>query len=109
MQQVQHLPNRGDVWLVTLSGGLGHEQLGERPALIISENAMNHSAFRMVIAIPITSNLRRMASRAYIKTPEGGLPKDSAIMCDQILRLDIDHRLKSRIGAVSLQTIYKVE
>ena len=85
----QIMPNRGEIWTVQLVG-VGHEQQGTRPVLIISENAINHSGFRLVVAIPITTNTDRYSSRVLVNPPEGGLTRTSAIMCEQILRLDID-------------------
>ena len=102
------MPNRGEVWKVVLTGSEGHEQKGSRPALIFSVNELNHSGFRLVIAIPITSNTERLASRVYVDAPEGGLTEQSAIMCEQILRLDIDKRLAQRLGTVTPKTMAKV-
>lgn len=94
-----HMPNRAEVWLVTLVG-IGKEQQGTRPVVIVSENELNHSQLRLVIAAPVTGNRWRMVSRVFIEPPEGGLTKPSAIMCEQILRLDIDGRLLKMIGKV---------
>ena len=55
MQQ-KSLPSRGEIWTVQLVG-VGHEQQGIRPVLIISEDALNHSGFGLVIALPLTSNV----------------------------------------------------
>ena len=101
------MPNRGDVWTVHLAG-VGREQQGTRPVVIISDNRLNHSGFRLVIAAPVTSNTARYASRVYLDPPEGGLTQQSAIMCEQILRLDIDNRLVTRTGTVTQKTLDSV-
>ena len=101
--------SRGEIWTVQLSG-VGHEQQGSRPSLIISEDALNHSGFRLIIAIPITSNVdRKLRTRVRLDPPEGGLDHPSAIMCEQILRLDIEGRLLSKLGTIRPSTMVKVE
>jgi mRNA interferase MazF len=101
------MPKRGDIWTVDLVG-VGHEQQGSRPVLIISENEMNDSGINLVVAIPITTALRGWATRVRIVSGEGGLTSNSEAMCEQILRLDIPLRLKERLGAVTPQTLLKV-
>jgi len=89
--------------------GVGHEQQGLRPVLIISEDALNHSGFGLVIALPLTTNTsQRSRSRVLVNPPEGGLTALSAIMCEQILRLDAEQRLIKKLGKVSSQTLYQV-
>lgn len=101
------MPKRGEIWTVDLVG-VGHEQQGSRPVLIISDDALNDSGLDLVVAIPITTNLVKYTSRVPIPKGEGGLSEDSSAMCEQILRLDIRLRLKARLGKVTLGTLEKI-
>lgn len=85
---------KGELWIVDLTGGRGHEQKGERPAIIMG------FANNMVTVIPITSNegVARFPSTYIIEAnKENKLMEDSVALVFQIVTLD-RARLKSRIG-----------
>jgi len=80
---------RYTVYWVNLDPVIGREIAKTRPAVVISDNAMNHNLGTVVIC-PITSRLHpRWPSR--IQTSLAGEPAEIAI--DQIRTID-----KSRIG-----------
>ncbi len=87
---------RGEIWLVDLLDGKGHEQQGRRPAIIVGE------ANGLVIAIPLTTNLRLVSfdSTMYIEPDRRNrLTQPSVAMIFQIMSLD-DRRFIHRIGVV---------
>jgi mRNA interferase MazF len=47
---------KGEIWRVRLPFGAGHKQAGERPALIVQNNAMT-VGLPTVLAVPFTSKL----------------------------------------------------
>ena len=49
---------RGDVWLANLSPTQGSEQTGIRPVIIFQNNTINKFTSTL-LAIPLTTNLRR--------------------------------------------------
>lgn len=102
-------PERGSIWLADLNPTLGSEQAGIRPVLIFQNNAVNPFT-RTVLAIPITSNLRRAALPSCLQIPggEGGLANDSVILCHQ-LRVPDKRRLRRELGKVTQQTIARIE
>src|SRR5256885_10986630 len=83
-------PRRGEVWFADLSPTQGHEQAGRRPILIISTNAYNAGHSGMVIALPLTSRIRPLASHVRVRPPEGGLKVVSDILCGQVRALSRD-------------------
>ena len=101
-------PLRGDIWIVNFNPVIGHEQGGERPALIMSVDAFNASAGEDVFVVPMTSKYRKIRTRVTVNTPEGGLKVDSYVICDKMRSLS-RRRLKNRLGAVSNKTIAEVE
>ena len=100
---------RGDIWLADLNPSRGSEQAGTRPVLIFQNDAI--SAFTTtVLAIPLTTNLRRAALPSCVQAAkgEGGLTSDSVILCHQLRVLD-KTRILRKIGTVNPHTIAAVE
>jgi mRNA interferase MazF len=99
---------RGEVWLVNLDPTLGREQVGTRPALIVSENLFNQSYADLVIVIPITSKQKNIRSHVLIVRGEGGLTMESYAKCEDVRSIS-KQRLMKRLGKVTKQTIENVE
>ena len=98
---------RGEIYYADLSPVLGSEQGGSRPVLILQNNIGNkHSP--TIIAAPITCRLSKKHIPAHVQISEGGLHEDSLVLLEQIRVLD-KLRLKMRIGAVSAETMNKVD
>jgi len=85
----------GDVIQVNLDPTFGAEIRKSRPAVVVSTNFINDH-FPVVVVCPI-SGYKGKASKAFIFVPqgEGGLTKDSVVVCGQPRGLD-----KSRIVSV---------
>lgn len=102
------IPVRGDVVMVDLDPTVGHEQGGQRPALVVSADALNRSPAGLVIVAPITGTDRGIPAHVKVAASEGGLSKASVIMADQ-LRTISRRRVARRLGAVSSLTMRQVE
>ncbi len=98
---------RGEVWLVNLEPVLGHEQGRVRPALVLSQDAMN-AATQLATVLPITSKARAIRTRVPVHPPEGGLTLPSYVICEQ-LRTISEARLVQRLGRMSPATLAAVE
>jgi mRNA interferase MazF len=107
MQQ-NPVPVRGDVILVEFDPTLGHEQGGQRPALVVSADALNKSPAGIVIVAPITGTDRGIPAHVRVSAPEGGLTKASVIQADQIRTIS-RRRVGRRLGTVSASTMGQVE
>lgn len=90
-------PYRGEVWRVSLNPVRGHEQGGERPCLVFSDDRWNQGHSELVIVVPMTSNLRPNPFHVQINPPEGGLQVPSNILCEHVKSISTD-RLLSRYG-----------
>lgn len=101
--------NKGDIYYADLGGPKGSEQSGIRPVLIF-QNDKIFSYSRTVVSIPLTSNIKRskIPGCVLLKKSEGGLPKDSVVLCYQIRSID-KSRLKKRLGSLTDSTINKIE
>jgi mRNA interferase MazF len=98
---------RGEIWLVQFNPVVGHEQAGQRPALILSADAFNASPADLVTVVPLTTKPRKLPSRVRIAAPEGGLRAESWAICEQV-RTVSKRRLTSRWGSVAPATMRAV-
>ena len=100
---------RGEIWTAELDPTQGSEQAGRRPVLVLQNDAINRFT-TTVLAIPLTTNLRRAAlpSCVQVTQGDGGLASDSVILCHQMRALD-KSRLKKRMGILSDAAVLAVE
>ena len=100
--------SRGEVWMVNLSPAIGHEQAGQRPALIVSVDELNKSAAELVVVVPLTSREKRIRSHVEVDAGEAGLKIRSFIKCEDV-RSIATRRLERRLGSVKRRTLEVVE
>lgn len=101
-------PGRGDIWFASLNPIVGHEQGGERPCLIVSDDRLNHGRATLVIVVPLTRAVRGLNSHVRIEPPEGGLAAVSFAQCENVREIS-KQRLRSKCGRVSDATMALVE
>jgi mRNA interferase MazF len=92
--------------------GRGHEQSGQRPVLVVSDNAFNSGPAGLVMVVPLTSKVKKSKKiPAYVPVnpPEGGLTTPSAILSDQLRTISKDRLGTKPWGAVSVTTLADVE
>ena len=101
---------RGEIYLANLNPASGSEQGGVRPVLIVSRDALNANA-PILIGVPITGreHKRRLyPTQVELKAGEGGLMKDSVVLCEQI-RAIAKNRVTKRIGILPQGKMQTVE
>ena len=97
---------KGEIWLVELPSTNGHEQIGTRPAVVLSETEAN-----IAILIPLTSNIQalRFPHTIEIKPSHGnGLSAVSVALTFQIRAID-KKRLKKKIGELEDKTLNEID
>lgn len=105
-------PSRGEIWLADLATGSGHEQSGQRPVLVVSDDAFNAGLSGLVMVVPLTSKVAKSKSipvHIRIDPPEGGLKTPSVILSDQLRTISKDRLGKAPWGTVSTTTLAEVE
>lgn len=105
-------PCRGEIWLADLGSGRGHEQTGQRPVLVISDDGFNSGLAGLIMVIPLTSKVKKsknIPAHIPILPPEGGLKTPSVLLCDQLRTISKDRLDKTPWGTVSAATLAKVE
>lgn len=87
----------------------GSEQAGTRPVLILQRDVLSKFT-TSVLAVPLTTNLRRsgLPSAVLIREPGTGLPHDSVALCHQLRVLD-KSRLYRRFGSIAPDVLLQVE
>ncbi len=101
-------PLRGDVWLADLNPTRGREQVGVRPALVVSVDRFNRGPADLVIALPITSRDKGVPVHVAIDAPEAGLKHRRFVKCEDVRSISKE-RLTKRLGGVSPGTVAQVE
>lgn len=94
--------SRFEVYFVNLNPTKGSEINKGRPCVIISPNEMN-KYLKTVIIAPLTSSIRRYASRVECKFKG----KKGEIALDQIRTVDKE-RLSSKLGNINEDTANKI-
>ena len=94
---------RGEIRWADLSPGIGHEQTGLRPVLILSHDIFNeHSG--TAIAVAITSKPQRAGFPLSLQIKSGDLPRQSWIKISQVRTLSTE-RLGDLIGKLSAEEL----
>jgi mRNA interferase MazF len=88
---------RGDIFWADLDPTRGHEQSGQRPVLILSNDFFNQRS-GTVIAMALTSQPQRAGFPLTLELAGAGLPKKSWVKISQIRTLSVQ-RLSRKIGS----------
>ena len=93
VQESPPAPRLGDVYLMDFDG-VGSEEKGCRPGIVFQNNLGNVRSPN-IIAIPITSSLKKLNQPTHVFLPasETGLVMDSMALCENPQRLS-----KQRVG-----------
>ena len=92
---------RGDLYYADLGRGIGSEQKGTRPVIIIQNNAGNkHSPTVIVAAISSKADLKARLPTHCPLDAENGLPQPSLVLLEQIRTVD-KRRLLGCIGRLN--------
>ena len=91
---------RGDVYVVSLDPGEGHEQRGKRPVLVVSADGFN-ALTRVPIVVPITSggNFARHAGFT-VSLAGAGTRTTGVVRCDQPRPIDLFTRNAQKVEAL---------
>jgi mRNA interferase MazF len=94
--------------MVGFSPTEGHEQAGDRPALIVSNDELNNSRSERVTVIPITSTIKGLPMHVAIAGGTAGLDRSGVVLCDQV-RTVSTNRLRRKVGTLPAKLMLEVE
>lgn len=97
--------SRGDLYFANLGTGIGSEQNGKRPVVIIQNDVGNrHSPTTIVAAISTQVKTKANLPTHYYLKPGSGLVQASMVMLEQIRTID-KTRLSQYIGRLSQEDL----
>ncbi len=97
--------SRGDLYFANLGTGIGSEQNGKRPVVIIQNDMGNrHSPTTIVAAISTQVKTKANLPTHYYLKPGSGLVQASMVMLEQIRTID-KTRLSQYIGKLSREDL----
>ena len=94
-------PRRGEVYLVRPDK--------DRPALVISADALNRYALDVCVVPMTTLERAKFSLRVQVKPGEAGLSRDSWAKCDQVTTLEKNLLLYPPLGRLSDATLKTIE
>jgi len=94
-------PRRGEICLFALDK--------ERPALVISSDALNRHSLDVCVVPVSTSEHRAFSLRPRLRAGEGGLDRDSWAKCDQVTTVEKSKALFPPLGVLSRASLDSVE
>jgi mRNA interferase MazF len=98
---------RGDVFLVNLDPVVGSEIGKTRPAVVLQNELANQTSPTVTVA-PISSNTRRVFPfQVPLAAGEGGLERDSKVLCEQIRTLS-RRRLLQHLGSLPADRLEEI-
>lgn len=97
--------SRGDIFWVDFDPAKATETKKTRPALVCSNDIMNHNSSWIIVA-PVTSNLNRVYSFEYEINGHSGIK--GKIMLDQLRSID-KSRLKGKVDHLSHDEMKEVD
>ena len=104
MSRTTYVPDRGDVVWITLNPQAGHEQAGQRPAVVISPAAYN-SKVGLALLCPITNQVKGYPFEVQI--PQA-LAVTGVVLADQVKSLDWRARKVELIATLPEATVVEV-
>ena len=100
--------HRGDMYYADLGRGIGSEQEGYRPVLIIQNDTGNkHSPTVIVAAISSKVDAKAKLPTHYLLKAENGLELPSLVLMEQLRTID-KRRLETYIGHLEEQHLRRV-
>lgn len=79
---------RGQIWFASLPEGVGSEQIGSRPVLIVSNDKGNEESNIVTVLVGTKKNKKDDLQTQFTVPAHFGLKFDTVFMAEQILRID---------------------
>ena len=102
---------RGEIYFVNLNPVKGREQAGERPVLILSNDALNRLPLVVTVVVGTKGEniSRNYPTNVRVPASESGLSMETVFLCFQIRSLDPARFPENPAGRVSGKILEKIE
>lgn len=99
---------RGDIYFAHFGDGIGSEQHGDRPVVIVQNDVGNAHAPTLIV-VPLTSRTDKKATQpTHCLLENAGLAAPSMVLAEQITTLD-KHRVLKYLGHLTLEEMRRVD
>ena len=98
---------RGEIYSASFPDGVGSEQGGVRPVIII-QNDIGNRWSPTVIVSTITSKMKKTVLPTHVKIDADFLAKDSIVLLEQMKTID-KSRLGVFLGKINNETMMKID
>lgn len=98
---------RGDILVINTEKGVGHVQMSNRPALVVSNDVGNEHS-KILIVAPMTGVLKKLTLPTHVMLRGYGLTYTSVVMCEQMHAID-KGQVTKKIGAVDQEDMIKID
>ena len=99
---------RGDVFFAELTGGVGSEQNGVRPVLVLQNDVGNRHSPTIIVA-PLTGKGNKSMLPTHVKIHGAiRLPRNSTVLLEQIRTID-RRRLRGYVCSADHDTMMQVD
>ncbi len=95
---------RGDLFWAAPDPGIGREQAGRRPVLLVSSDDALAALPHMVTTIPLTTRQRHWPTHIAVTGPHTGLSEPSWAVCEQVRTISTQ-RLADQLGTSDENTL----
>ncbi|MEA3467444.1 MAG: type II toxin-antitoxin system PemK/MazF family toxin [Thermodesulfobacteriota bacterium] len=107
MIRKKYIPQRGDIVWTNFNPASGHEQMGKRPALVLSPTPFNKK-IKLAMVAPITSRVRGHGFEVALN----GKKVKGVVLCQQVKMIDYTARgiqfVEKAMSAVTSDALAKV-
>ena len=90
---------RGDIWVAELGKGVGSEQRGRRPVLVMQNNLGNKYS-DVITILPLTSQKKKEVLPTHVQISEPFLLTDSEVLVEQARSISRE-RFIAKVGKIS--------
>lgn len=97
----------GDIYWAEPDPGIGREQTGRRPVLVVSSNEALDTIPQVVTTVPLTTRDRGWATHIAVVGDHAGLAQPTWAICEQVRTIST-RRLQTRIGIAGTGTLDEV-
>lgn len=99
---------RGEIHWAAPDPGVGQEQSGRRPVLIVSSNDALDAIPNVLTVVPLTTRERSWGTRIAVTGADTGLSAPTWAICEQ-LRTISNQRLHDQLGAADDTTLGQID
>lgn len=98
--------SRGDVFYADCGAGVGSEQTGIRPVVIIQNNIGNRYSPTVIVAMVTSRHKKSLPTHVYLHNP--GFSKPSCVLTEQIRTISTD-RLRGYVCTLKREEMQSID